>query len=93
MKTEKRLKLYTLGRDVWLPDDAEILDLALKGKLLQLVVWEDAVEKIRFKRRFEWAVINEMCLLLDKHEAFYVGRIFDPELDEMVYVFELVENT
>ena len=92
MKTEKRLRMYSLDRYVWLPKDAEILDLALKGKLLQLVVWEDSVEKIRFKRKFEWAMIDEMCLFLDKHEAFYIGRIFDPDLDEMVYVFELVEN-
>ena len=86
MKIEKRIKLYNLNTDVWLPEDADILDLALENKLLQLVVWENVLEEVRHKRRFIYIVAND--IVLDARGSIYLGSIFDPELNEMVYVFE-----
>lgn len=87
MRVEKRVKLYELDTEVWLPEDAKILGLVFKGKLFQLVVWENTMPEIRLKRRFVWIVANDVLLVAEK--ALYVGAMFDPELTEMIYVFEL----
>lgn len=87
MKVEKRIKLYELDTEVWLSENAEILGLVLDGKLFQLVVWEDTMAETLHKRKFVYAVMND--ILRDAEKTIYVGTIFDPELDEDVYVFEV----